>query len=88
MFKNRTVLFAEICTIWENMDGCAEQYRCITALYVLSMLEHAYNIIIDCVVGPPVHGREVVDVFNDTEKCLFSMLMANVQLYGAAAYDL
>ena len=52
--------------MWENIDGCEEQYRCVTALYLLSMLEHAHNIIIDCGSGSPGHGREVVDGLNAT----------------------
>ena len=46
------------------MDGCAEQYHCTTALYLLPMLAHTYNIIIDCGVGALGHGREFVDGLN------------------------
>ena len=46
----------------------AEQYRCETALYLLSMLAHAYSIIIDCGIGVPVQARYVVDGLNDSEK--------------------
>ena len=53
------------------MDGCAEQYRWEIALYLLSMLAYAYNIIIDHRVGEPGHGREVVDVLMLTEKVFF-----------------
>ena len=52
--------------IWENMDGCKGQYSCATALYLLSMLAHVYNIIIDCGVVSPVYGREVIGGFNST----------------------
>ena len=45
-------------TIWENMDGCAEQYLCATDKYLLSMLSHAYNNKIDRGVGAPGHGRK------------------------------
>ena len=50
------------------------------------MLEHAYNIIIDCVVVAPGHVREIVDGLNATDKRFLSMLMTNVQLPGASAY--
>ena len=40
-----------------NTDGCAEQYICEPDIYLLSMLAHIYNIIIDCGVGVPVHRR-------------------------------
>ena len=66
-------------TIWGNIDGCEDQYRCATQLYLLSILEHAYNIIIDCGIIAPGYGREVVDGLNDTDKLLLSMLMTIVQ---------
>ena len=69
------------------MDVCADQYRFATALHVLSMLKHAYNIIIDNGVVVPVHGIEVVCGLNDTGKRLLWMLMTNVQLPGAESYD-
>ena len=71
-------------TIWENTDGCAYQYRCATTLYLLSMLAHAYNIIINCGVGEPGHGIEVVDRLSFTYKIFLSILLTNVQLPGAA----
>ena len=74
-------------TVWENTDGCAEQYCCVTVLYLLSMLAHAYNIIIDSGVGAPGNFREVVDGLNDTEKRFLSMLMTTLQLHGAAVYE-
>ena len=43
--------------IWKNKDVYADKYKCVTALYLLSMLAHAYNIIIDNGVGAPGHGR-------------------------------
>ena len=30
--------------IWENTDGCAEQYRCAYALYLLSVMSQCYSI--------------------------------------------
>ena len=66
--QNRTLLFSEMINIWEKTDGCADKYCCTTALYLLLILAHAYNIIIDRSVGAPVHGIEVVDNFNSTHK--------------------
>ena len=74
-------------TIWENTDGCADQYLYTTALYLLSMLAHAYNFIIDHVVGAPGHEKEVLDVLNANEKRFISMLMATVKLTGSTDYD-
>ena len=53
------------------MDGCAEQYRCATVLFLLLMLSNAYSLIFNRSIGAPVHGREIVDGLNDTEKNCF-----------------
>ena len=71
LLQNRTVLFSEMSNMWENTDGCAEQFFCTTALYLLSMLAYEYKIIIDRGVGAPGHGREVVDGLNATKKAFF-----------------
>ena len=48
------------------------------------MLSHAYNIVIDHVVGSPGHRKYVVDGLDATDKRLLSMLTKTVQLRGAA----
>ena len=47
MLKNIQLIFSCLSTIWNNNGGCSEQYRFSTKLYLLSMLAHTYNIIID-----------------------------------------
>ena len=32
LLKDKKVLTTSLNTIWENTDGCAEQYRCASAL--------------------------------------------------------
>ena len=71
LLQKRTVLFAEVSTIWENTDGCTDKYHCATALYLLSMIEHVYNIMIDRGVGAPGHGREVIAVLNAPENVYY-----------------
>ena len=73
-------------TIWENTDGCADKYRCATALYLVSMLSHAYKTLFDSGVGSPGHGKYVVDGMNATEKNI-TMLMTTVRLPGASTND-
>ena len=65
MLKNRKTN-SGLSTIWENKYVCAYQYIYATALYLLSILAHAYNVIIDHSVGSPGYGREVVDGLNMT----------------------
>ena len=53
-----------LSTIWENTDGCAEQYRCDSALYLMSVIYQCNSIIID--QGISAHGcvKEVVGGLN------------------------
>ena len=71
-------------TIWDNKDGCAYQYRCANALYLLSMLSHSYNTVIYRGVGSPGNGKDVVDGLNATNKRFLSMFVSTMQLLGKA----
>ena len=73
--------------MWENINGCAEKYRCATVIYLLSTKAHEYNIIINCGVGAPGHVREVEDFLNATYNFFLSMLMITVQLTSVAGND-
>ena len=35
LIKNKRVLTTSLSTIWENTDGCSDQYRCASALYLM-----------------------------------------------------
>ena len=74
--------------IWENKDGYAEQYGCVTVLYILSILAHAYTIMISCGVGVPIYVRDVVGSLNDTEKSSLLMLIKTLKLPDVASYYL
>ena len=47
LLKNKKVLTTSLSTIWENTDCCAEQYRCASALYLMSVMSQNYSLIID-----------------------------------------
>ena len=68
--------------MWENTDGCAEQYRCASALYLMSVFFQYYSIIIDRGISAPGHVKEVVDGINAIYKRYIYQLMSNVQLPG------
>ena len=72
--------------MWENTDGCAEQYRCASALYLVSVLSQCYSIIIDLSISAPVHGKEVVDVIYSIDKRYMYQLMSNVQPSGSRKF--
>ena len=57
-----------LSTIWKNIDGYAERYICSTVLYLMSILSQTFYFIIECGIGSPVHGREVVDSLNAIDK--------------------
>ena len=61
-FKKK--LMSTLSTIWENNDDCAEQYRCTTPLYLMSVLSQCHSIIFDRGISAPGHGKEVVDGIN------------------------
>ena len=68
MLKKQQVLTKSLITIWENTDGCAEQYICASALYLMSEMSQTYSIIIDRGISAPGHGKEVVDGLNAVEQ--------------------
>ena len=58
-----------ISTVWEYTDGCANQYRCTLAIYLMTMLSYSYGIIMNRAINSPGHEDNVVDGLNATDKC-------------------
>ena len=56
-------------------------------LYLLPILAHYYDIIVDIGVGVPGHGRDIFDDLNTTDKRFISMLNKILQLPGSQGYD-
>ena len=54
-------------TMWDQTDGCAKQYRCSIAYYLMYFLSKSYQIVLDRYVDTPGHGKDVVDGFNDVK---------------------
>ena len=59
---------SSLSKIWENTDGCTEQYRCATELYLMSVMSQCYSVTIDLGISAPRHGEEVVDGLNAIDK--------------------
>ena len=76
-----------LSTIWENTDGCSEQYRCTTALYLMSVLYQLHSIIFYQVISAPLHSKEVFDGLNDIYKRYMYQLMSTVQIPGSKIFD-
>ena len=54
--------------MWDQADGCAKQYMCSIAYYLMSYLSTLYQIVLDRAVDTPGHGKDVVDGFNAVQK--------------------
>ena len=54
--------------MWDQTDGCAKQYRCSIAYYLVSYLSTSCQIAFDRAVDTPGHGKDVVDGFNAVQK--------------------
>jgi hypothetical protein len=49
-------------------DGCGKQYRCGSALYLLSLLASQKHVVVDRAIGASGHGKDIVDGLNATDK--------------------
>ena len=54
--------------MWDQKYGCAKQYRCSIAYYLMSYLSTSYQIVLDRAVDTPGHGKDVADGFNAVQK--------------------
>ena len=44
-------------TVWEDTDGCANQYKCDFGIYLMNLLSSLYGIITDLSINAPGHGN-------------------------------
>ena len=71
-------------TIWlSNTDGCAAQYRCGNAMYLVSILASQFQIIINRAIVPPGHGKDVVNGLSGITKWKLCNGMHTVKIEGA-----
>ena len=54
--------------MWDQTDGCAKQYRCSIAYYMMSYLSKSYQIVLDISVDTTGHVKDVADGFNAVQK--------------------
>ena len=84
--QRKNLLTTSLIKIWEKTDGCDEQYRCASALYLLSVMSQCYSIIIDRSIIAPGHGKEVVDGLNAFGKRYIYQLISKVQFPGSFTF--
>ena len=63
---------------WDDTDGCAKQYRCATALYMLTMLAVSFHIVIDRAIGAPGHGKSEIDGLMAVDKVFLRSLFRTI----------
>ena len=68
---------SSLITIWEYTDGCAEQYRCASSLYLMSVISKCYSVIIYRGISAPGHGKEGVGGLNKIDKHYIYQLISN-----------
>ena len=54
--------------MWYQTDGCAKQYMCSIAYYLMYFLSKSYQKFLDRVVDTPGYGKDVADGFNYVQK--------------------
>lgn len=64
--------------IWDMTDGCAKQYRCGNALYLLSLLAVEHEMRIDRMIQAPGHGKCKIDGYCACEKSFLKAKMCFV----------
>ena len=65
-------------TIGGNTGGCADQYKCASVLYLMSVMSQCYSVIIYH-ISAPGHGKEVIDVINSIDKrYIFFLFLAGL----------
>ena len=73
--------------IWENTDGCTEQYKRASALYPLSVITQCHSIMIHRGISAPGNDKEVVDGLNAVDKRYIYQVMSTVQLPISNRFD-
>ena len=85
--KLEKTIMSSLSTMRENTDGCAEQYRYATALYIMSVLSQGHSIIFNWGISEPGYVKEVIDGLNAIDKRFMYQLMSNVQLTGSKTFE-
>ena len=48
-------------TVWLKADGCAKQYKCVKAFYLMCELAYRLNVTIDQMLEVTGHGKDEAD---------------------------
>ena len=53
-----------LTTMWDHTDGCTNQYRCASAVYLISCIALEFSVINYKSLGASVHGKDFFDSTN------------------------
>ena len=65
--------------VWEDTVGCAKQYMCALAMYLMIVLLSSYCFIMYRKINAPDHGNNFVNGLNEREK---NYLKGEMELIG------
>ena len=71
--------------ILDDSDGCMEQYKCATALYMLHKLANEEDIIYDRGIDAGGHGKKDIDGYNGGDKGIISSELRGNVIYQEEA---
>ena len=74
MYDNKFVIKDGI--IYDTTYGCSKKYRCTNAMWILSVLEFTYIVIIDRCTNATDNGRSKVEGVNGSDKTYFKQKCA------------
>ena len=66
-------------TVWEDTDGCANNYRCVFGIHLMTVLSSSYGIILEIAMNAPGHEKNLVDRLNAKVK---TYLKEQMELIG------
>ena len=69
---------------WDQTDGCANQYRCSIAYYLIYFLSKSYQSVLDRAVDTPCRGKDIVGGFYAVQKQYLStclIIFSTPELY-------
>ena len=70
-----------------STDGSAKLYKCATAVFLMSMLDHTFGIVVDRALGAPGHDKSEVDAINGVDKNTIQRKSMRKLVHTAVAFD-
>ena len=62
MYENN--VFINYGIIYDTTYVCSQQYRCANVMWLFSVLEFTYKVIINKLINSPVHVRSKIDAID------------------------